>query len=86
MRREQVTEALALLAKTDPRKTVDALVSAFDRMMAQRNELLEALHGEATEIDGQPCWCSQPNMIKYRGHDSGCESNRELVKRAEGES
>lgn len=56
------------------------------RLMAQRSELLEALHGEATEIDGQPCWCSQPNMIKYRGHDSGCESNRELVKRAEGES
>lgn len=28
----------------------------------------------------------QPKMIEHRGHDSGCESNRELVERAEGES
>ena len=47
-------------------------------------ELLEALKGEATVIDGKLCWCGMPNMIPYRGHDSGCEYNRELVAKAEG--
>jgi len=55
------------------------------RLIAAAPELLEALKGEATEIDGQLCWCTRPNMIKYRGHDSGCESNRELVAKATGE-
>lgn len=55
------------------------------RLFCAAPELLEALKGEATEIDGRLCWCTQPNMIKYRGHDSGCESNRELVAKATGE-
>ena len=66
---EQETRALILLAK----------------MTKRRDELLEALKGEATEIDGRLCWCTQPNMIRYRGHDGGCESNRELVAKATGE-
>lgn len=69
MSEKLITQALTLLAK----------------MTQRRDELLEALKGEATEIDGRLCWCTQPNMIKYRGHDSGCESNRELVAKATGE-
>ena len=56
------------------------------RLIAAAPELLEALKGEATVIDGKLCWCGRPNMIPYRGHDSGCEYNRELVAKAEGES
>lgn len=59
--------------------------AANARLIAAAPELLEALKGEATEIDGRLCWCTQPNMIKYRGHDSGCESNRDLVAKATGE-
>jgi len=60
--------------------------SAVLRLMEQRTILLEALKGEATVIDGKLCWCGMPGMIPYRGHDSGCEYNRELVAKAEGES
>lgn len=60
-------------------------LDAVKRLIAAAPELLEALKGEATEIDGRLCWCTQPNMIKYRGHDGGCESNRELVAKATGE-
>lgn len=49
-------------------------------------ELLEALKGEATVIDGKLCWCGMPGMIPYCGHDSGCEYNRELIAKVEGES
>ena len=82
MNRERIIQALT---EIEPRKAIDALVWAFDDMMRQRDELLEALKGEATEVDGRLCWCTQPNMIKYRGHDSGCDSNRELVAKATGE-
>lgn len=55
------------------------------RLIAAAPELIEALKGEATVIDGKLCWCGMPNMIPYRGHDSGCEYNRELIAKVEGE-
>ena len=56
------------------------------RLIAAAPELLEALKGEASVIDGKLCWCGMPNMVPYRGHDSGCEYNRELIAKVEGES
>lgn len=71
--------------RKDPRGALVVVCCAAEESLYRAApELLEALKGEATEIDGRLCWCTQPNMIKYRGHDSGCESNRELVAKATG--
>ena len=88
---ESIDEAVADEREREGVYTVEFDAPDFDtaerrvRLWAAAPELLEALKGEATEIDGRLCWCAQPNMIKYRGHDGGCESNRELVAKATGE-
>lgn len=80
-----IAESRIPFGSTDNDEDAMEVEAANLRLIAAAPELLEALKGEATEIDGRLCWCAQPNMIKYRGHDGGCESNRELVAKATGE-
>ncbi len=82
MKREQIAEALALLAKADPQKTVDALVSAFDRMMAQRNELLEALKDLTTQIRVD----HHADCLQLLPESEEFKAALAAIKRAEGES
>lgn len=56
------------------------------RLIAAAPALLEALEsvGHWNAEEKATCWCSLPEMIPYRGHDSGCEEARAAIALVKG--